>query len=117
RFGLSSHLGIAVATSVGGWLNALLLYRGLVRRGHYEADARLKWALPMIVLSSAVMALALIAGTYHLAPRLAVGQPLVVRGGALALLILASAFIYFAMAFLSGAIRPAQIGRVWRRRT
>jgi len=116
RLGLSSHLGIAVATSVGGWLNAVLLYRGLVRRGHFEADARLKWALPMILLSSAVMALVLIAGTYQLAPRLAVGQPLVVRGGALAVLIMVGAVVYFATAFATGAIRPAQIGRIWRRR-
>jgi putative peptidoglycan lipid II flippase len=117
RFGLSPHLGIAVATSIGGWLNAVLLYRGLAQRGHFQADARLRWALPMIVLSSAVMALALIAGTYQLAPRLAVGQPLLVRAGALALLIGTSAAVYFAMALLSGAIRPAQLGRMLRRKS
>lgn len=116
QFGLSPHLGIAVATSIGGWLNVALLYRGLARRGHYEADARLKWALPMIILSSAVMALALIAGTYQLAAHLAVGQPLIVRSGALALLILAGASVYFVMTFLTGAIRPAQLARMWRRR-
>lgn len=116
RLGLSPHLGIAVATSFAGWLNVLLLYRGLVQRRHYEADARLKWALPMIVLSSAVMALALIAGTYQLAPSLAVGQPLVVRAGALALLIAASSAVYFVMAFLSGALRLGQLGRMLRRR-
>ncbi|MGE0766655.1 MAG: murein biosynthesis integral membrane protein MurJ [Hyphomicrobiaceae bacterium] len=114
RIGLSPHLGIAVATSIGGWLNVALLYRGLVRRGHYEADARLKWALPMIVLSSAVMALALIAGTYQLAPRLAVGQPLATRATGLSLLIGASAIVYFMMVLVSGAMRPAQFGRIWR---
>jgi putative peptidoglycan lipid II flippase len=117
HLGLSSHLGIAVATSIGGWLNVVLLHRGLVKRGHFEADARLKWALPMIVLSSVVMALALIAGTDQLAPRLAAGQPLLVRAGALAVLIGACAAVYFVMALLSGAIRPAQIGRMLRRKT
>ena len=34
------HLGIAVATTLGGWLNAGLLYRTLVRRGTLHADAR-----------------------------------------------------------------------------
>jgi putative peptidoglycan lipid II flippase len=116
RIGLSPHLGIAVATSTGAWLNVILLYRGLVQRGHFQADARLKWALPMIVLSSAVMALALIAGTDHLAPHLAMGPPLIARAGALAVLIAAGGAVYFAMAFLSGAIRPAQLGRMWRRK-
>ncbi|MGD9802025.1 MAG: murein biosynthesis integral membrane protein MurJ [Hyphomicrobiaceae bacterium] len=114
-FGLSPHLGIAVATTVGGWLNVVLLYRGLVQRGHYEMDARLKWALPMIILSAVVMAVALVAGTWHLAPRLAVGQPLALRSGAFALLIVASAGVYFAVILLSGALRPAQLGRMWRR--
>ena len=116
RLGLSPHLGIAVATSIGGWLNVALLYRGLVRRGHFEADARLKWALPMIALSSAVMALVLIAGVVHLAAYLAVGQSLPVRAGALALLVVAGAVAYFAMAFFSGAIRLSQLGRILRAR-
>jgi len=116
HLGLSPHLGIAVATSIGGWLNVALLYRGLVRRGHFQADARLKWALPMIALSSAVMALALIAGVFQLSAYLAVGQPLVVRAGALALLISAGAAVYFAVAFLSGAVRLSQLGRLLRGR-
>jgi putative peptidoglycan lipid II flippase len=114
--GYSPHLGIAVATTIGGWLNAILLYRGLVRRRHFEADPRLRWALPMILLSSAIMALALIAVTYQLAPRLAVGQPLLTRAGALALLVTAGGIVYFAVAFVSGAIRPAQLSRMFRRK-
>ena len=41
RLGLMPHLGIAVATTLGGWLNAGLLYATLVRRGDFVADARL----------------------------------------------------------------------------
>ena len=40
--GLMPHLGIAVATTLGGWLNAGLLYATLVRRGDFVADARLQ---------------------------------------------------------------------------
>ena len=35
RLGLMPHLGIAVATTLGGWLNAGLLYATLVKRGHF----------------------------------------------------------------------------------
>ena len=37
--GLMPHLGIAVATTLGGWLNAGLLYATLVKRGYFVADA------------------------------------------------------------------------------
>ena len=40
RHGLMPHLGIAVATTLGGWLNAGLLYRTLAKRGYFVADAR-----------------------------------------------------------------------------
>ena len=52
-YGLMPHLGIAVATTLGGWLNAGLLYATLVKHGHFVADARLRRALPRIVLASA----------------------------------------------------------------
>ena len=35
--GLMPHLGIAVATTLGGWLNAALLHRTLIRRGDFVA--------------------------------------------------------------------------------
>ncbi len=114
--GWSAHLGIAVATVVGGWLNAGLLYRGLVRTGPFQADPRLRRALPMIVLSSAAMGLALVAGTTQLAPWLAIGNPLLVRAGALALLVAGGAVVYFAAAFVTGALRFGMLGRILRRR-
>jgi putative peptidoglycan lipid II flippase len=40
--GLMPHLGIAVATTLGGWLNAGLLYRTLAKRGEFVGDARLR---------------------------------------------------------------------------
>lgn len=114
--GLSPHLGIAVATVAGGWLNAGLLYGGLVRTGHFLADRRLKRALPMIVLSSAAMGLALVAGTGYLAPWLAVGNSLVVRAGALGVLVVGGAVVYFAATLLTGALKVGMLVRMFRRR-
>jgi len=53
------HLGIAVATTLGGFLNAGLLYATLVRRGFFVADKRLKRTLPRILLASAIMGVVL----------------------------------------------------------
>mgnify|MGYP001419282281 CR=1 FL=1 len=112
RFGLSPHLGIAVATSIGAWLAVALLYRGLLRRGHFRADRRLRYALPMIALASAVMGLALVAATGKLAPWLAVGRPVEIRVGAMAALVGAGAAVYFAAIILTGALRARQLGRL-----
>ena len=53
------HVGIALATSLSGWLNAALLARGLHRRGYFSADARLRRRLPRMLFATAAMAAAL----------------------------------------------------------
>lgn len=58
-YGLMPHLGIAVATTLGGFLNAGLLYATLARRGFFVADKRLKRTLPRIFLASAIMGVVL----------------------------------------------------------
>ncbi len=116
RFGLSAYLGIAVATVIGGWLNVALLYRGLVQRGHFKADRRLRLALPLIGLASVVMGLALVAATYQLGPWLATDRPLVTRAAALAALVAGGGSVYFATALLTGVLRPSQLSRMLRRR-
>ena len=117
RLGLSPHLGIAVATVIGAWLNVALLHRGLASRGHFQSDRRLRYALPMIALASVVMALALVAGTHQLTPWLAVGQPIGVRAGAMAALVAGGALVYFATLLITGALRVDQLGRLLGKRT
>ena len=43
-----AHVGIALATSCAGWLNALTLLALLVRRGHFRLDARARRNLPRV---------------------------------------------------------------------
>jgi putative peptidoglycan lipid II flippase len=114
RFGLSPHLGIAVATTVGAWLAVGLLYRELRRRDHFRADRRLRLALPMIVLSSVAMGLALVAGTTSLAPWLATGRPIAERGMALAALVGGGGILYLAAALVTGALRPRMLLKAFR---
>ncbi len=55
------HVGIALATATAAWINAIILYVVLVRRGHFTADRRLRRRLPRMVVATAVMSTALAA--------------------------------------------------------
>ena len=115
EIGLSPHLGIAVATSIGGWINAVLLYRKLRALGHFRADDRLRRSIPAILIASLVMTVVLLAGAYWLIPWLGPGNPLTVRGSALAALVAAGAIAYFLIVFATGALKPAMLKRLLRR--
>ncbi|MSO98536.1 MAG: murein biosynthesis integral membrane protein MurJ [Rhodospirillaceae bacterium] len=56
------HAGIALSTSISGWLNAGLLGFVLYRRGHFTPDARLLDRLPRLLAATAIMIVALIVG-------------------------------------------------------
>ena len=86
------HVGIALATTLAGWLNAALLVRGLYRRGYFAADPRLLRRLPRIVLAAALMAAVLWLMVWQLESILA--GPLELRVGALAALIVAGLASY-----------------------
>lgn len=116
EIGLMPHLGIAVATTLGGWLNALLLWGGLSRRGHFTTDARARRTLPLIVLASVLMGAALMIAAAWLAPWLASGQATIVRWSALAALVGSGLTLYFAMAYALGALRIGTLKSALRRR-
>jgi putative peptidoglycan lipid II flippase len=71
-----AHVGIALATSAAGWVNALILLALLVRREHFGLDARARRNLPRIAAAALGMGvmLALLRGA--LAPALAGTVPL-----------------------------------------
>ena len=66
-FPILGHVGIAIATSLSGWTNALLLSSTLMRRGHFHFDAALARRAPLLVLASAMMGAALYAANLGLA--------------------------------------------------
>ncbi len=51
-----AHVGIALATTLAGWLNVALLAAGLARRGFLRPDARLRRRIPRMVAACAGMA-------------------------------------------------------------
>lgn len=116
HLGWMPHLGIAIATTLGGWMNALLLWWGLAHHGHFEADARLKRSLPRMVLASVVMAGALLALAQHAQPYLGPAHPMALRFAVLIGLAVAGMIVYFSSAYVLGAFRLGALGRAVTRR-
>lgn len=52
------HVGIALASSISGWLNVFLMGFILHRRGHLKSDSQLRNRLPRLLLAAIVMGLA-----------------------------------------------------------
>ena len=52
-------LGPALATAISSTVNLVLLYRTLVKRGHFIADAQLKRRIPRLALAAVLMAAAI----------------------------------------------------------
>jgi putative peptidoglycan lipid II flippase len=115
-YGLMPHLGIAVATTLGGWLNAGLLYATLVTREHYVADPRLRRSFPRVLLSSAVMGVVLWLVADALGSSFSAPTPPLVRVAALAALVASGLAVYTLAAFATGALDMRQLRRLLERR-
>jgi len=93
-----AHVGIALATTVAGWINALTLLVLLIRRRHFRFDTRARRSLPRIATAALGMGVVLLLLRIWLEPALA-ALPLV-RIAALAALVGAglASFALFALA-------------------
>jgi putative peptidoglycan lipid II flippase len=85
-----AHVGIALALSIAGWVNALSLLLVLQRRGHFAVDARLRRSLPRIAFAALGMGV-LLAALDRLLPRSLAGLVLLVGSGLLGFAALALA--------------------------
>jgi putative peptidoglycan lipid II flippase len=108
------HVGIAIATAVSSWVNALALGVILWRRGFLAPDPRLKQRLPRILVATALMAGGLYALQAWLEPWFrgaAIG-----RAGALVVLIAVGLGIYGLACLALGAARPSDLKAALRRK-
>ncbi|MBP2300488.1 murein biosynthesis integral membrane protein MurJ [Azospirillum picis] len=110
-----AQVGLAVATSVGAWVNAGLLAWLLHRRGLFRADARLTRNLPRMALAAAAMAAALWLAGERLSPWLGAAG-IVERLGGLVVLAAVGLGVYAAAAALLGLVRRSDLARLRRRR-
>jgi putative peptidoglycan lipid II flippase len=93
-----AHVGIALATSAAGWINALGLLTLLLRRGHFRLDRRARRNLPRIGAAALVLGGVLRLLLVAAAP--ALSGPAVWRIGALTGLVIAG-LVAFAGASLA----------------
>ena len=108
-FPLYGHVGIAIATTIAGWANALLLGITLHQRGLFKIDDQLKAKCPRIALSSFLMGAVLYALTPHFAPYLEQENGLVIRALMLLGLITCGIIIYALSAQLTGAAKLKEL--------
>ncbi|MBI1263504.1 MAG: murein biosynthesis integral membrane protein MurJ [Alphaproteobacteria bacterium] len=119
-FGGMGFLGLAIATSVAGWINVVLLARTLLARGLWRLDARLAARLPRQVLAAALMGAAVWAmagpGTdwiTDIAPALGAYPAKLIVLGAVVML---GAAVYGLAALAVGALKPSDLRDLVRRR-
>jgi putative peptidoglycan lipid II flippase len=98
-----SHVGIAIATTLAGWVNALLLGLALYRRGHFEIDRTLRRRGPRIVLSSLIMGAALAGAQMAMDGLFAPSNGLALQLAALAALIVGGMVAFGLAAQIFGA--------------
>ncbi len=109
------YLGIAVATSIAAWINALCLIFMAVKRGHYVADARFKSRLPRMLLSVLLMAAVLAGLSYYLQDYYAERAGTAKAIWALVAMIGAGTTAYFAAAQVTGAFSFTELRGAVRR--
>jgi putative peptidoglycan lipid II flippase len=95
-----AHVGVAIALSAAGWMQAVALLWLLSRHGHFRLDARARGNIPRIAIASLATAAAVLALRIALAPAL-VG-PAMLRFGALAALIAVGIVVFGALILLLG---------------
>lgn len=108
-----AHVGLALATSVAGWVNVGLMAWKLHERGLIKADDTLRHRAPRIVLASGAMAVVL-AASYSFSAPLFSGA-LWERITALSILILIGAGFYCFMILSTKAITWAEVKALLKR--
>jgi len=109
------HVGIALATTLAAWVNAVLLGVTLSRRGLFSLDERSRRRLPRILLSAVVMGVLLLGGTWALAANYAERAGLFAAAWGLLLLVTGGILSYFGVAHFTGAMRLGEIKSMLKR--
>jgi putative peptidoglycan lipid II flippase len=112
-----AFVGLAAATALSSWLNVAFLTRGLMKRGHFKVDARLRHRFPRMLAASAVMGAVLWWLAWALGPwsgpevtelRRILGMAAIVTSGML---------VFGAVAHLTGAVRLGELRGMLRGKT
>jgi putative peptidoglycan lipid II flippase len=110
-----AYVGIAIASSIAAWVNAIALIFTSVRRSHYTMDARFRQRMPRIIASVVIMGLALGLQFYILEGNFIDGSSFTRRVLSLILFIATGTAVYFAVSHFSGALRLSELKAVFRK--
>jgi putative peptidoglycan lipid II flippase len=110
-YAILPQLGIALATTLGGWINTLLLWRTLRTRRQFVADVRLKRALPVIILASVGMGLMLVLIKELWVSELLIDDKVLKRAAGLAILVVSGLTSYAAAVASMGLIKMPALHR------
>ncbi len=95
-----AHVGIALATTAAGWINALTLLGLLIRRGHFQLDDRARRTLPRV--GAATLGMGVTLATLRIVLGGALAGPPLLRVGALAGLICVGLAVFGLLAIAFG---------------
>jgi putative peptidoglycan lipid II flippase len=110
-----SFVGIAIASSIAAWVNAIALIITSTRRGHYKMDPRFRNRMPRILASVAVMGLVLVLQYYFLQGNYVEGSGFLPRALSLLLLMVTGSTAYFVVSHFSGALRLSELKAAFRK--
>lgn len=102
-----AHVGLAAATSLAGWINAVLLMRALRKDGGLDPDARLKDRMPRVAL--AVVGMGIVVGLAEVFASDLTALFFNVKLLALIVVTGVGAAVYGVLAIVTGALRPSEI--------
>ena len=109
------YVGIAMATSIAAWTNAILLGLKLHQLNHFHFDARSRKRLPLIVLSSLFMAGVLLSTTWVLRGNFTEDSHFGHSIWGLVLVVGAGILSYFSIAQAIGAFKISELKAAMRR--
>ncbi len=114
--GLLEHVGIALATSIATWTNAILLYIQLRRREPQFGDAKLAYRIPRLLGCTVGMGLVAFVALMMLESWFARGGHLMREISGLLLIIGPSSIVYALLLQLSGTMRWQEVRDVLKRK-
>jgi putative peptidoglycan lipid II flippase len=107
------HIGIAVATAISAWCNALGLAFILKRRGYFTLDLRNLARLPRMIVASLIMGAVLFSSPIFFNNIFIYEIP--INFIMLATLVFVGLIIYLSSSFLLGSVKWAEFRQLFKR--
>ena len=109
------HVGIAMAATLAAWVNAGQLYFRLRAVDHFAFDDRSRWRIPLMVLSTAIMAATLYDASQLLSSNFLSETHFIHALWGLAALVALGILSYFGASQLTGAWRISELKAALKR--